>query len=377
MKVFSRILVFFTMMAVLLGISIAPAAASAKASVAIDGNPVSIAASYGTPFIDSANRVQVPIRVISEKLGAKVSWDENTETATINDTIKIKVGSSEITTAYGTITMDTHAVMENGRIYVPVRSIVNAMGYGIAASEGKDAITANILTKVDLTVSAAASLKDAMGEIQKLYKAQKPNTNLTVNFGGSGALQQQIEQGANVDLFISASTDNMNALKDKGLLVNSSIKNILGNKLVLIVPKDLKITSANSFSAVTDDSIKKIAIGEPKTVPAGAYAEQVFKYLNLSDKVKAKAIYGKDVKQVLNWVETGNVDAGVVYLTDAKISTKVTPIATASEGSHDAIVYPAAVIKSSNNYTASRDFVNFMTSGEAKAVFEKYGFDVL
>ncbi len=377
MKLFKKMLVLGTMMTVLFGMSIASASATTTPSVAIDGSKISISSDYGTPYIDSANRIQVPIRVVSEKLGAKVAWDANSQTATIDGTIKVKVGSSEITTAYGTIIMDTSAVIKDSRVYIPIRSVANAMGYGVTATNTNGAIVGNILTKVDLTISAAASLKDALGEVQTLYKAEKPHTNLTINFGGSGALQQQIEQGANVDLFVSASSANMNALKDKDLLVNSSIKNLLGNKLVLIVPKDSKITSINSFSAVTDASIKKIALGEPKTVPAGVYAEQVFTYLNIFDKVKAKAVYGQDVKQVLSWVETGNVDAGVVYLTDAKISTKVAVIATASEASHKAIVYPAAVIKASNNYTASRDFVNFMTSNKAKAVFEKYGFDVL
>lgn len=377
MKLFRKVLVLSTMMVLLLGMTIDPASAAATPGIAIDGSKISISSSYGTPFIDSANRIQVPMRIISEKLGANVAWDENTKTATIDGKIKFKVGSSEVTTPYGTITMDTQAVIKGGRVYVPVRSAANAIGYGITTTSQNGAIIANIITKADLTVSAAASLKDALTDIKALYLKEKPNTKMTINFGGSGALQKQIEQGANVDLFISASTTNMNALKDKELLVNSSIKNLLGNKLVLIVPKDSNITSINSFSAVTDSSIKKIALGEPKTVPAGTYAEQVFTYLNILDQVKAKAVYASDVKQVLNWVETGNVDAGVVYLTDAKISTQVNTIATASEESHKAIVYPAAVIKASNNYTASRDFVNFMTSDKAKAVFAKYGFDVL
>lgn len=376
MKLFKKIIVLSTMMAILFGMSLAPASAATKPSLSIDGSPISISASYGTPFIDSADRLQVPIRFVSEKLGAKVSWDGNTRTATIDGTIKIKVGSSEISTAYGTVAMDTQAVIKDSRIYVPIRSIANALGYGVTSANQNGVISANIITKVDLTVSAAASLKDALTEVKGLYLAEKPNTKMTINFAGSGTLQQQIEQGANVDLFISASAANMDTLKNKDLLVNSSIKNLLGNKLVMIAPLGSKLPTG-SFSIVTDASVAKIALGEPVTVPAGKYAEQVFSYLNILDQVKAKTVYGSDVKQVLNWVETGNVDAGVVYLTDAKISDKVTVIATATEASHKAIVYPAAVIKASKNYTASRDFVNFLTSGKAKAVFNKYGFDVL
>ncbi|MBP1762577.1 MAG: modA2 [Firmicutes bacterium] len=376
MKLFKKLSMLGVLLAIMIGVFIAPVSAAAKAVVAFDGSPISISSSYGTPFIDSANRMQVPIRVIAEKLGAKVAWDGASQTATINGTIKIKVGSNEITTAYGTITMNTTAVIKNDRLYIPVRSVANAMGYGVSASNENGVVTADITTKVDLTISAAASLKDAMSEIKTLYAKEKPKTNLNINFGGSGALQQQIEQGADVDLFFSAATSNMDTLKSKGLLIDSTIKNLLGNKLVLVVPNDSN-TALNSFSVVTDASVKKIALGEPSTVPAGKYAEQVFTYLKILDQVKAKAVYGSDVKQVLNWVETGNADAGVVYLTDAKLSTKVKVVATASEESHKAIVYPAALIKTTNNYTASKDFLNFLTSDKAKAVFDKYGFEVL
>ena len=376
MKLFKKFLVLGAMLAIMIGIIIAPVSAATKAVVCFDGGPISISSSYGTPFIDSANRMQVPIRVIAEKLGAKVAWDGASQTATINGTIKIKVGSNEITTAYGTITMNTTAVIKNDRRYIPVRSVANAMGYGVSASNENGVVTADITTKVDLTISAAASLKDAMSEIKTLYAKEKPKTNLIINFGGSGALQQQIEQGADVDLFFSAATSNMDTLKSKGLLIDSTIKNLLGNKLVLIVPNDSN-SALNSFSVVTDASIKKIALGEPATVPAGKYAEQVFTYLKILDQIKVKAVYGSDVRQVLNWVETGNADAGVVYLTDAKLSTKVKVVATASEESHKAIVYPAALIKTTNNYTASKDFLNFLTSDKAKSVFDKYGFEVL
>lgn len=377
MKLFKKVFAWSSVLVFLLGMLVAPASAAAVPGVTIDGNPISMSLSYGRPFIDSANRMQVPVRAVAEKLGAQVVWDGNTRTATIDGKIKVQVGSANIRTAYGTIVMDTQAVIKGGRVYIPVRSVANAMGYGVTAAAKDGVMMANIITKVDLTVSAAASLKDALAEVKTLYQAEKPYTKLTINFGGSGALQQQIEQGADVDLFVSASTVNMDNLKNKDLLVKSSIVNLLGNKLVLIVPKDSKMTTQDSFSIVTSPSIKKIALGEPSTVPAGKYAEQVLSYLGIMEQIKAKVVYGSDVKQVLYWVETGNVDAGVVYLTDAKVSNQVTVMATASEESHKAIVYPAAVIKASKNYTASKDFVNFMTSAKARAVFEKYGFNVL
>ena len=378
MKLFKRMLLMGVVLAMVFGIGLMSASAASKAVVAFDGNPVTISSAYGTPFIDSANRMQVPIRVIAERLGAKVGWDGGSNTATINGTIHIKVGSNEITTSYGTIGMDTTAFIKNGRLYIPVRSVANAMGYGVSAANQNGVVTANITTKVDLTISAAASLKDALTDVQSLYLQEKPKTTLTINFAGSGTLQKQIEQGADVDLFFSAAASNMDVLKTKDLLIDSTIRNVLGNKLVLVVPNDSTVPVNSSFSVVvTDPSVKKVALGEPKTVPAGKYAENVFTFLNILDKVKEKVVYAQDVRQVLNWVETGNVDAGVVYLTDAKISAAVKVIATASEESHTPIVYPAALIKSTNNYTASRDFLNFLTSDKAKAVFDKYGFEVL
>lgn len=375
MKLAKKVIVLIVTMALILGMSIAPVSALSTPSIAIDGSTISISASYGAPFIDSANRIQVPVRVISEKLGAKVTWDAAAKTAIINGNIKVKLGSREISTPYGTISMDTAPVIKSDRIYVPVKYMGNALGYKIDSTSKDGAVSANIITKVDLTISAAASLKDAMAEIQALYLAEKPNTKLNINLGSSGSLQQQIEQGADVDLFFSAATTNMNTLKDKGLLDNSTIKDLLGNKVVLVVPNDSNISISN-FSDVTNASIKRIALGEPKTVPAGQYAEQVFTYLNLLDKVKEKAVYAKDVREVLTWVETGNVDAGVVYSTDAKVSTKVKVIATAANETHKPIIYPAAVVKTTKNPDASKDFLNFLTSDSAKAVFVKYGFSI-
>lgn len=376
MKLLKKVLLLSTAAAVIFGMSAVSASALTNPTIAIDGTPLKIETTMGTPYIDSANRTQVPIRAIAESLGADVAWNAGTQTATIDGNIKIKMGSSEISTAYGTITMDTKAVNKDGRIYVPARYVANAMGYDIEAKTEKGTLTANVITKVDLTISAAASLKDALGEVQTLYKAEKPNSVLTINYGGSGALQQQIEQGAPVDLFFSAAKSNMTALKDKNLLDDTTIKNLLQNKLVLVVPNDSK-ANISSFEDVSSSAITKIALGEPTTVPAGKYAQQVFTYYKMLDTVKAKTVYAKDVREVLTWVESGNVNAGAVYSTDAKTSTKVKVVATATDGSHDPIVYPAAVIKSTTHSAASKDFLNFMTTDAAKAVFVKYGFSVM
>lgn len=228
----------------------------------------------------------------------------------------------------------------------------------------------------DITISAAASLKDAMTEIQTLYKNEQPNANVIVNFGASGALAQQIQQGAAVDVFVSASTKDMTTLKDAELLDNTTLKDLLGNEVVLIVPKD-STTAITDFSQVVDPSITKIGIGEPTTVPVGKYAIGVFTFYNVMDQITDKLVYAKDVKEVLSWVETGNADAGVVYSTDAKVSDAVKVVAIAPAESHTPIIYPSAVIKASKNPEAAKDFNDFLSSDAAKAVFVKYGFTTL
>jgi len=211
-----------------------------------------------------------------------------------------------------------------------------------------------------------------MEEVKAAYAEEKPNVILTCNFGSSGSLQQQIEQGAEVDVFFSAAAKQMDALQEKGLIVEDTRKNILENKIVLIVPKD--VTSVTDFNDLTSDNVKKIALGETKSVPVGQYSEEVLKKLNLMDTIESKVVFGKDVKEVLTWVETGNADAGMVYETDSITSEKVRVVAYAPEGSHKPVVYPAAVIKDSKNIDASKNFMSFLCSEKAKSIFEKYGF---
>lgn len=223
-----------------------------------------------------------------------------------------------------------------------------------------------------ILVSAAASLKEALEEVKPLYKQTKPNVNVTYNFGASGALQQQIENGAPADIFISAAKKQMDALQSKNLILTDTRSNLLTNKLVLIVPKNS--SGITSFRQLTDSKVKKIAVGEPRSVPAGQYAEEVFKNLGISQQVKSKLVLGNNVRQVLSFVESGNADAGIVYATDAKISPQVKQVATAPANSHSPIIYPVAVLKSSKNAAAARDYVQFLSSNRAGAVFQKYGF---
>jgi len=226
----------------------------------------------------------------------------------------------------------------------------------------------------NLLVSAAASLKDVMEEIQPLYQKKQPNVNLTFNFGASGALLQQIEQGAPADIFISAAKRQMDTLDQKGALVPGTRTNLANNKLVLIVPKDSR--AVTSFTSLKQPEIKRIAIGEPRSVPAGQYAEQVLQKLNLWNDVKPKLVFANNVRQVLAAVESGNADAGMVYITDAKISNKVKVVVAADDSYHSPIIYPIAVLKSSKNVNEAKAFVQYLSSQEAKGVLQKYGFIV-
>lgn len=224
----------------------------------------------------------------------------------------------------------------------------------------------------ELIVSAAASLKDSLEEIKPIYIKKQANLNLTYNFGSSGSLQQQIVQGAPVDVFMSAAKKQMDALQDKRLLSDGTRKNLLKNQMVLIVPKNN--TTIKSFQDLATDKSKKIAMGEPKSVPAGQYAQEVLTSLGLLNKVTDKVVYAKDVRQVLSYVATGNVDAGFVYLTDAKTSNKIKIVATALPNTHSPIIYPVAVIKDSKNLNEAKNYVEFLSSERAKTIFKKYGF---
>jgi len=227
-------------------------------------------------------------------------------------------------------------------------------------------------SNTSLLISAAASLKEALEEIKPLYQQSKSNVNISYNFGSSGALQQQIEQGAPADIFISAAKKQVDALEQKGLLVTGTRNIIAKNRLVLVVPKN--VVGITSFYSLKDAEVKKIAIGEPRSVPAGQYAQQVLEKLKIWTEVKSKLVFANNVRQVLASVESGNADAGLVYITDAKISNQIKVVVTADEKYHSPIIYPLAVVKRSKNINAAKEFSQFLSSDQAKMVFKKYGF---
>lgn len=226
---------------------------------------------------------------------------------------------------------------------------------------------------VELTISAAVSLKDALAEIQTNYQKKNPQVKLLFNLGASGSLQKQIEQGAPADIFISAAPKQMDELSAKNLINTATRKNLVENKLVLIVPQNAT-SKPSKFEELADPAMQKISIGEPTVVPAGQYAQQVLRKLGIWDKINDKLVLAKDVRTVLTYVETGNVDAGIVYKTDAASSKKVKIAAIAPEGTHAPIIYPAALLAASKQQEAAKAFLAYLSGPEGKPVFEKYGF---
>ncbi len=224
-----------------------------------------------------------------------------------------------------------------------------------------------------INVSAAISLKEALTEISKAYE-QKTGDKVELAFGSSGQIAGQIKAGINADIFISAAQKQVDDLAKDGLTLENSTRVIARNTLVLIAPvkPNHPITD---FKDLADPGVKRIAIGEPKTVPAGQYATQALTSLKLTDAVKDKLIYGANVRQVLTYVEMGEVDAGFVYLTDAKESgDKVKIIKTVPETAHQPIIYPAVILKSSSKTNSANQFLDFFNSDKAKAILQDKGF---
>ena len=224
----------------------------------------------------------------------------------------------------------------------------------------------------ELVISAAASMQKVLQEIRVLYNQQYPQAKIVFNFGSSGSLQQQIEQGAPVDIFISAASQQMNNLDRKQLIVSESRQNLVKNQMVLVVPKDSR--AIDSFADIADRRVEQIALGEPKSVPAGQYAQEILTSLNIVDAVTSKAVYGKDARQVFNYVATGNTDAGIVYRTDALNAKQVKTIDIAPEAAYSDIVYPIAIVQESKNRQAAQQLLQFLFSDEAQAVFRRNGF---
>jgi len=226
----------------------------------------------------------------------------------------------------------------------------------------------------DVRVLAAASLTDALGELAPVYEKQNGN-KLIFSFAGSNALARQIREGAPADVFFSADDAQMDGLQKSALIIADTRHEILSNTLAVVVGKDsdLQIKSAKDLE---QPAIKRLALADPKAVPAGVYAHEYLTRLGLWDAIKDRVIPTENVRAALAAVESGNVEAGIVYKTDAGISkaVKIALEVPAKDGPH--IAYPAAVVAGSKHEAEARKFIEFLQSEAAGKVFQKFGFIV-
>jgi len=241
-------------------------------------------------------------------------------------------------------------------------------------------LTALVATEVnaradEILVSAAASLTDVLQEIGAGYRAQANHT-VKFNFGPSSGLARQIEEGAPADIFLSADLAQMDRLEKKNLLEPGSRKNLLSNRLVIVVPADSTIAVASPKDLLKAE-VKKIALAEPSSVPAGVYGRKYLTDEALWARLKPKIVPVQDVRATLAAVESGNVEAGFVYKTDAASSRKVKIAYEVPMDKGPKITYPVALIKGSQRKDAARDFLSYLQSPAAGDVFKKYGFAAL
>jgi molybdate transport system substrate-binding protein len=226
----------------------------------------------------------------------------------------------------------------------------------------------------EVTLSVAISMKDAVEELGRGFMAARPGVTLRYNFGSSGELQKQIEAGAPVDLFISAAQRQMDELQAKGLVVAASRRVFARNVLTVIKPMDSKIDIAKPADLLAA-RVTKIVVGSPKTVPAGQYAEESLRALGLWDRLQPKLVFSENVRQALDYVARGEVDAGLVYTTDA--ATRAQQVKEAfrpPEDTYRPVLYPVAVVAGAKHAAIAQAYLDLLTSREGQTVFGRLGF---
>ncbi|MFH7766403.1 molybdate ABC transporter substrate-binding protein [Acinetobacter sp. BSP-28] len=225
-------------------------------------------------------------------------------------------------------------------------------------------------------VYAAASLSNAISDIEKIYAKQHPKTDVVAVFGASSVLSKQLEAGASSDIFFSADLDWMNYLIKKQIIHVNQAKPLLFNQLVVISPKNLNIPFKAQSGFNFAQSFKgHLCTGQMESVPAGKYAKQSLIKLNWLNSLKGRIVGTDDVRSALAFVERGECEVGIVYKTDALISQKVNIIGTFPADSHHPIIYPLALTKQGEKNADAIQFEKFIkTSPHAKSIFQKYGF---
>ena len=252
--------------------------------------------------------------------------------------------------------------------------VASVLAFGLGFSSAPITVERASARTTAITVSAAASLQDALEAIAPEFQATHADISVNYNFASSGALQRQLEQGAPADVFFSASPVQMDALEEQGAIVSASRQNLVSNSLVLIAPETSTL-AISDFSQLADMSINRFAVGDFRSVPAGQYAEQVLAQFGLLEVLEPRFVFGNTVRNSLAAVASGNAELGMVYATDAALSDGVKVLATAPDGSHEPIAYPIAAIEDSPNLEAAQTFINFLSTDPAQQVFSDFGFD--
>jgi molybdate transport system substrate-binding protein len=226
-----------------------------------------------------------------------------------------------------------------------------------------------------LNIFAAASLTNALEEIEKNFENNNSEIDLILNFGSSGSLQKQIQQGAPADVFFSASKKKLESVIETGEIEADDVVELLKNNLVVITPFTLDYLPTK-LEDLSSKYIRKVSIAAPESAPAGRYAKESLEKSGLFETLKDKMVYGKDVRQTLNYVETGEVEAGIVYSSDAVVLDGGSIAFEIPEEMHSEIVYPVATLKDSPNKELAQRFVDYLQEKESEEIFVKYGFKV-
>lgn len=227
--------------------------------------------------------------------------------------------------------------------------------------------------KTEINVSAAMGLKEALLDIQKEYEQAHPNVKIVYNFAAAGVLATQIDNGAKCDVFISASMKQINDLKAVKLIDSVDVKNIVGDRLVLVVQKGNPL-GLKTFNDLARVDVKKIGFGEINTMPAGQYGKECLENMGIWNIVEPKIVMGRNVREVVAYVESGDADAAVAFSTVAAHIKNVEIAASSPSGTHKPVIFPGAIINTTKNKVEASKFLDYLKEKQASAIFSSYGF---
>lgn len=228
--------------------------------------------------------------------------------------------------------------------------------------------------ETELIMGAASSLTEPLNELSELYAA-RTGTRPQISYASSGTLRKQVEAGAAFDLLLLASSSDLEILSDAGLLLDDTRRNLLSNQICFVSKASDAPATLEKLSLLLGEA-ERVALGDPSSVPVGRYAMESLKTLEIDALIEGKLLYAKDARQVLQYLNTGAVDTGFIFATDAALLEGEFSILVLPDHTHKPILYPAAVLTDSRRQTDAGEFLDFLSSDEAAAVFEAHGFSI-